>query len=146
MSAGVYENFIRAFLTSYTDFLNELDKKLNKLSFNQRFSSAYDKTVLELMTEISKEVESFERDPENSVINKIDESEINLKFKENLDYEYLKREFTLNDSFFISVLNLYKKDISLAKENSLVKIQKYIQELSEKIDDIEQIKTKFASI
>ncbi|MDA7816707.1 dynamin family protein [Sulfurimonas sp.] len=146
-SAQMYELLLQDFQLKFDEFKMKMQKRIFKLSFKNRFELACEKTVLNVMQEIAKMQNAYEKDSESSVINSIDESEVLLMFKENLDFEYLKRELQRDNSFVVSDLSESNKELLDTVKESMKKIHVNFDEINDKVrllDDIKEfIDTEF---
>jgi len=140
-AAGIYERIYKDFVKNFDCFKYELENKLYKLSLKNRFEIAYEKTKSQIILDIVKMQSSYESSPETSVINSIDESEILLIFKENLDFEYLKREFQNSDSFVKLYLRKYNTEVESVVEKSISKIRNNFDNLNDKVRLLDDIKS-----
>lgn len=140
-AAGIYEHVLKNFNMKYEDFENKLYSKVYRLSLKNRFELAYEKTKNQIIINIINMQNSYEKNPEISVINSIDESEILLIFKEHLNFEYLKRELQNNDSFVKSNSNECKLEFSLVLKESIEKIHKNFENINIKVRLLDDIKS-----
>ena len=140
-AAGIYELVFRNYTNKFDIFKAQMKNKVNKFSFKTRFELAYEKTISWINLEIINMQNAYEKDPLNSVVNSIDESEILLKFKENLDFYYLKRELKKDDNFVNTAINNYVKDISNVSKESITKIYINFSEINEKVISLDRIKS-----
>lgn len=139
-ATGIYEHIVQNYISEFDHFERELHDKIYKVSLKSRFELAYEKTTMQSVVQIIDMQNSYEKNPEQSVINSIDESEILLMFKENLDYEYLKRELRVGDSFVRASVNEYNKKISSAMDESSVKIHINFDTINAKVKLLDEIK------
>ena len=139
-AAGVYEYILKDFKQKFDDFEKKLQARLYKLSLKSRFELAHEKTINQIMNQIVNMQNSYEKNPETSVVNSIDESEILLMFKENLDFEYLKREFKVGDSFIKSNANECKNEMQVVMNESISTIHKKFDAINDKVKLLDEIK------
>ena len=142
-ASGIYELIFTNYTNKFHAFKAQLINKVNKFSFKTRFELAYEKTTSWINSEIISMQNAYEKDSLNSVINSIDESEILLKFKENLDFDYLKRELQKGNSFVKSALDNYLKEISNASKESITNIDTSFGGINEKVKSLDYIKSTF---
>jgi len=136
---GVYEEIYKDYQKKLQEYEANLIYKKNRLSLLNRFELAYEKTISQINIEIIQMQNSYEKDTLHSVINSIDESELILKFKENLDFEYLKRELRVDDSFVNSALQTYDKDLAKLLDESVEKIKVKFSLIDHKVKDLDNI-------
>jgi len=139
-AAELYETILKDFTIEFDEYVKKLQNKVLKVSIKNRFELAYEKTITQIFFQITNMQNSYEKNPDSSVINSIDESEILLFFKENLDFNYLKREFQKDDSFIKASLLEYSKNTLILTDKVLIKMQKLSDNISEKINNLDEIK------
>ena len=140
-ATAIYEHIAKDFVGKFDDFKSVIQAKVYKLSLKSRFDLAYEKTILQIMLQLINMEKSYEKNSESSVINNIDESEILLIFKENLNFEYLKRELMLGDSFIRASVNEYDKEVSKVVDISTAKIHTYFDSINSKVKLLDSIKS-----
>jgi len=140
-ASGIYENILKNFTIKYDDFENKLNSRVYKISFKNRFELAYEKTINQLSNTIVNMQNLYEKHPDTSVINSIEESEILLMFKEHVDFNYLKREFQKDDSFIKADSNDCKKEMSLVMQDSIKKIHRNFEAINNKVKLLDEIKS-----
>lgn len=139
-SAQIHELIVQNFRNKFDDFKDKMKEKVNRFSFKNRFELAYEKSVRQIMQDIADMQISYEKNPESSVINSVDESEVLLIFKENLDFNYLKRELKKDDSFVKTSLYDSNNEVSLIMEESIQKIHVNFDTINKKVRLLDEIK------
>lgn len=140
-SHGMYELVFKNYTDRLDTLKSKMQSKVDKFAYKTRFELAYEKTTAFLNSQIVTMQNAYEKDPLNSVINSIDESEILLKFKENLEFESIKRELQKNDSFINSALHVYSKEILEANEESIEKIHVNFGDINAKVRFLDDVKS-----
>jgi len=140
-AAGIYESIFKDFIVGLDKTDTYIKMKISKLALKNRFDLAYEKTVKQIIIQIVNMQNSYEKNPQASVINSIDESEILLIFKENLDFNYIKRELEKDDSFLKTSFDNYKKEVSDISSISINKIHTDFNTVNKKVKLLDDIKS-----
>jgi len=139
-ASAIYEQTYHFFLLNLEDYKQKIKYKINKLSFLYRFELAHEKTISQINFEIINMQNIYEKDSLNSVVNSFDEKEILQKFKENLDFEYLKRELRIDDSFINTAILNYSKGVNITSKEAIKYIKIKFNLLNDKVKYLEDIK------
>jgi hypothetical protein len=61
-------------------------------------------------------------------------------FKENMEFDYLKRELKVDDSFVQTAINESKKDVETIMQESIKKIHVHFDAINKKVKLLDDIK------
>ncbi len=143
-ASSLYEHTLNDIALHVNNFESETKERIHKLSLTMRFELAFEKSIVQVHEDIDTMQKNFLKDPQNSVINSIDESEIVLLFKEHLDFNYLKRELDKQSSFLHSCTKTYLQNRDETLDEKIENTQKSAQVIEAKIERLSALKEEIS--
>lgn len=135
-SASAYENILNDIVLHVKEFEDTIDTKLSVFAPDIQFEQSIYTLALEISEHLERMHLHYLKEPQKSVINSLDSSDIKEMIKESLDMTRLKREFSANSSLFMALLHTECESLSQVVESKIAYTHTYIDDIKMKKETI----------